>query len=76
MKKKKYEPAFPWKTTREGESFFIPCLDTHHFIVLGKSSAYETLGRSARIVAVRGIFKGYLGVMFTLRKLPALQKPS
>jgi hypothetical protein len=76
MKKKKYEPAFPWKTTREGESFFIPCLNMQHVVVLGKSQAYELLGRAARIHVQRGVFKGHFGVMFTLQKLPVSRTPS
>ena len=71
-----YKPTFPWARTREGESFFVPCLALYDTATAGTHAAREHYGRNVRTSVQYGVFIGYLGVLFTRRKLPSEQKPS
>ncbi len=59
--------TYRWATTKPGESFFVPSVDPPTTLLEGLRSAH-THGLSAtNIRAAPCIYKGVMGVMFTLR---------
>lgn len=61
MKQREY----PWKRIRKGESFFVPALDVHAVMLEGvREARKQGVGRGT---GVPGIYRGLLGVMFSIR---------
>jgi hypothetical protein len=53
---------FPWPSTKKGQGFFIPCLNTHEMTKLGMSAALRSRVFNAKAhIAVRD---GLIGVWF------------
>jgi len=55
-------PRNPWTTLKDGESFFVPCLDAiaakNFWLPLG----YE-VGKTAPVAEI-GVYRGMFGVLF------------
>lgn len=60
---------FPWSRCAPGESFFVPSLTPYKTMLAGLNQAGIQLGRRARsrVRCRPGVYKGYLGVLFTCR---------
>lgn len=61
---------YPWHRTRAGESFFVPALDLQATMTEGMRAAKFCFGRVPRFQARPAVYKGMLGVMFKLVRLP------
>ena len=61
---------YPWHRCVPGASFFVPSLEPHRTKVEGLRQGYLALGNRAAITARPGMYRGMLGVMFTLRARP------
>lgn len=58
---------FPWLRCRPGDSFFVLSLDPRRTAHDGLRAGNKQLGRRASIKARPGVYRGFLGVLFTLR---------
>lgn len=66
-KLKKVPPeVFPWHRCVPGESFFVPSLDPYRTMLTGLNQAGIQLGLRARVRCRPGVYKGHLGVLFTV----------
>lgn len=70
-----YDPLFPWDRCMPGRSFFVPSLDPERTMRLGMEQANLQLGFGAKRAARVGVYKGMLGVLFSLPPRPK-QRPT
>ena len=56
-----------WRTRVPGTSFFVPTLNPHAIMAEGLRTSSDVLGVSRQARARMCIYKGLLGVMFTVR---------
>jgi hypothetical protein len=61
---------YPWHRCVPGASFFVPSLEPHRTKVEGLRQGYLALGNRAAITARPGMYRGMLGVMFSVRSAP------
>lgn len=61
------QTEYPWHRCVPGTSFFIPSLDPQRTKVEGLGEGFRILGHRAKIDARPGMYRGVLGVMFSVR---------
>ena len=61
---------YPWAGTKFGESFFVPALDPQETLLHGLRSALMYGLSRGQVRAVICIYKGLMGVMFTVKRSP------
>lgn len=73
MSKRTSDEDFPWRRCQPGEYFFVASVDPYGTIQAGLRAGVHQLGRRAKLRYKVGVYKGLLGVLFTLRgaKRPA-----
>lgn len=57
---------FPWYRCRPGDSFFVLSLDPRRTAHVGLRVGTATFGRRVVLHARPGVYRGFLGVLFTL----------
>lgn len=60
-------PEYPWHRCVAGASFFVPSLDPYRIQREGLKAGFQQLGTRAAITARPGMYRGVLGVLFTVR---------
>lgn len=64
---------YPWHRLRPGESFFVASLAPYRTAQEGLRVGLSLYGRKANLKYRAGVYKGVLGVLFTL---PAKRPPA
>lgn len=60
-------PEYPWHRCVPGASFFVPSLDPYRTQREGLKAGFQQLGTRAKITARPGMYRGIMGVLFSVR---------
>jgi hypothetical protein len=61
------QQKYPWHRCVPGASFFVPTLDPYRIQREGLQAGFNLFGTKAKITARPGMYRGIMGVLFTLR---------
>ncbi len=63
------DPKYPWHRCVPGASFFVPSLDPYRTQREGLRAGFHLFGTRSKLTARPGMYRGMLGVLFSVRSV-------